>query len=77
MARITSLAVVRADTHKIVEINSALTRNQLIDKCRRHNDRNLTKVAIAKVAYDLEVGPAFGQRKITNLTVVSVLEYSL
>lgn len=76
MARITSFAVVRADNHKVVEV-SALSLDKLIARCRNHNKRNLAKVAIAKVAYDLEMGPAFGERKLSNLSVVRVENFSL
>lgn len=76
MARITSFAVVRADNAKVLEI-SRLPLEQLITRCRNHNKRNLTKVAIANVAYDMEEGPAFSKRKVSNLTVVSICELSL
>lgn len=75
MARITSFAVVRADNHKVVEV-SALSLDKLITRCRNHNSRNLAKVKIAKVVYDLEIGPDL-QRKISDLSIVRVENFSL
>lgn len=76
MARSTSFAVVRADNHKVVEV-SGLSLDKLIARCRNHNSRNLAKVKIAKVAFDLEAGPVFGQRMISNLSIVRVENFSL
>ena len=75
MARITSFAVVRADNHKVIEVSS-LSLGKLIARCRVHNNRNLAKVAIAKVVYDLEIGPDM-RRKISDLSIVRVENFSL